>query len=88
MGIWIADSEGAKFWMNIISELSNRGLNDILIACIDGLKGFPEAINTIFPETKIQLCIVHMVKNSVKYVSWKKRKMTCSDLKKIHNAPS
>ena len=88
LGLWISENEGAKFWMNIISELSNRGLKDILIACVDGLKGFPEAINTVFPGTKIQLCIVHMVRNSVKYVSWKDRKEICADLKKIYNAPS
>jgi putative transposase len=88
LGLWISENEGAKFWMNIITELSNRGLKDILIACIDGLKGFPEAINSVFPNTKIQLCIVHMIRNSVKYVSWKERKMICADLKKIYNAPS
>jgi len=88
LGLWIAENEGAKFWMNIITELSNRGLKDILIASIDGLKGFPEAINSVFPNTKIQLCIVHMIRNSVKYVSWKERKMICADLKKIYNAPS
>jgi len=88
LGLWISENEGAKFWMNIISELSNRGLKDILIACVDGLKGFPEAINSIFPGTKIQLCIVHMVRNSVKFVSWKDRKEICTDLKKIYNAAS
>jgi len=88
LGLWISENEGAKFWMNIITELSNRGLKDILIASIDGLKGFPEAINSVFPNTKIQLCIVHMIRNSVKYVSWKERKMICADLKKIYNAPS
>jgi transposase-like protein len=88
LGMWIAENEGAKFWMNIITELNNRGLKDILIACIDGLKGFPEAINSVFPNTRIQLCIVHMVRNSVKYVSWKDRKAICTDLKKIYNAPS
>lgn len=88
LGMWISENEGAKFWMNIITELTNRGLKDILIACIDGLKGFPEAINTVFPETRIQLCIIHMVRNSVKYVSWKDRKDICSDLKKIYNSAS
>jgi putative transposase len=88
LGLWISENEGAKFWLNIITELSNRGLKDILIASIDGLKGFPEAINSVFPNTKIQLCIVHMIRNSVKYVSWKERKMICTDLKKIYNAPS
>jgi len=86
LGLWIADTEGAKFWMSIITELKNRGLEDILIACIDGLKGFPEAINSIYPETRIQLCIVHMIRNSTKYVSWKERKVLCADLKKVYRA--
>lgn len=86
LGLWIADTEGAKFWMSIITELKNRGLEDILIACIDGLKGFPDAINSIYPKTRIQLCIVHMIRNSTKYVSWKERKVLCADLKKIYKA--
>ncbi len=86
LGLWIADTEGAKFWMSIITELKNRGLNDILIACIDGLKGFPEAINAIYPQTRIQLCIVHMIRNSTRFVSWKDRKELCKDLKKIYSA--
>ena len=88
LGLWIAETEGAKFWLGITNELKNRGLNDILIACIDGLKGFPEAINATFPETRIQLCIVHMVRNSVKFVSWKDYKAVCADLKKIYRAPT
>jgi transposase-like protein len=88
LGLWIGESEGAKFWMGIISELKNRGVEDILIACIDGLKGLPEAINAVFPQTRIQLCIVHMVRNSSKYVSYKDRKVLCADLKKIYSAPS
>jgi transposase-like protein len=88
LGLWIGESEGAKFWMGIISELRNRGIEDILIACIDGLKGLPEAINAVFPQTRIQLCIVHMVRNSSKYVSYKDRKVLCADLKKIYSAPS
>ena len=86
LGLWIADTEGAKFWMSIITELKNRGLEDILIACIDGLKGLPEAINSIYTKTRIQLCIVHMIRNSTKYVSWKERKILCADLKKIYKA--
>ena len=66
LGLWIAETEGAKFWLGVISELQNRGLKNIFIACIDGLKGFPEAINSVYPQTKIQLCIVHMVRNSTK----------------------
>lgn len=88
LGLWIGETEGAKFWMGIIAELSNRGIKDILIACIDGLKGLPEAINAIYPETRIQLCIVHMVRNSTKYVAYKDRKDICTDLKKIYGAAS
>jgi putative transposase len=84
LGLWIANSEGAKFWLNIITELKNRGVNDIIIACVDGLKGFPEAIQTVFPEAQVQLCIVHMVRNSLRYVSWKDRKKIAADLKKIY----
>lgn len=86
LGLWISDTEGSNFWMGIITELKNRGLNDILIACIDGLKGFPKAINAIYPQTKIQLCIVHMVRNSTKYVSSRDRKQLCIDLRKIYSA--
>ncbi len=86
LGLWIAENEGAKFWLNVLTELKNRGVQDILIACIDGLKGFPDAINTVFPETKIQLCIVHMVRNSLKYVSWKDYKAVTADLKLIYQA--
>jgi transposase-like protein len=68
LGMWISENEGAKFWLNVLTELQNRGVNDILIACVDGLKGFPEAINTLFRQTQVQLCIVHMVRNSMKYV--------------------
>jgi putative transposase len=86
LGLWIAQSEGAKFWLRVITELQNRGIKDIFIACVDGLKGFPEAIESVFPQTQVQLCIVHMVRNSVKYVSWKDRKQICSDLKKIYTS--
>lgn len=88
LGIWIADNEGAKFWMNVLTELQNRGVKDIFIACVDGLTGFPDAINTVFPQTKIQLCIVHQVRNSVKYVSYKDRKAVAADLKKIYSSVS
>jgi putative transposase len=86
LGLWISETEGAKFWLGIITELANRGIKDILIACIDGLKGFPEAINSVFPQTRIQLCIVHMVRNSSKYVSWKERRVICADLRSIYEA--
>jgi transposase-like protein len=83
LGIWIAQSEGAKFWLGVITELHNRGVKDIFIACVDGLKGFPEAIESVFPQTQIQLCIIHMIRNSVKYFNWKDRKALCFDLKYI-----
>jgi len=81
LGLWIANTEGAKFWLNVVTELKNRGVNDI---CLDGLKGFPDAIQGVFPAARVQLCIVHMVRNSMKYVSWKDRKKIASDLKKIY----
>lgn len=85
LGMWIAENEGAKFWLQVMTKLKNRGVQDILIASVDGLKGFPEAINTVFPETKIQLCIVHMVRYSLKFVSYKNKKELVRDLKKnIH----
>ncbi len=86
LGLWIGETEGAKFWMGIVTELNNRGVEDIFIACIDGLKGLPEAINAVFPKTRIQLCVVHMIRNSTKYVSYKERKVLCADLKTIYTA--
>ena len=86
LGMWIAHNEGAKFWLAILTELKNRGMKDMLIACIDGLKGFPEAIETVYPDTYIQLCIVHMVRNSVRFVSWKDRKKITADLKNVYRA--
>jgi len=86
LGLWISENEGAKFWLNVLTELHNRGVKDILIACVDGLKGFPDAINTVFPETQVQLCIVHMVRNSMKYVPWKDYKAVTGDLKKIYQS--
>lgn len=86
LGMWLSENEGAKFWLNVLTELQNRGVNDILIACVDGLKGFPDAINTTFPQAHIQLCIVHMVRNSVKYVPWKDYKAVTADLKKIYQS--
>ncbi len=88
LGMWLAENEGAKFWLNVLTELKNRGLNDILIACVDGLKGFPDAINTVYPEARIQLCIVHMVRNSLRFVSWKDYKGVTRDLKAIYQAPT
>jgi len=88
LGMWIAKNEGAKFWLSVITELKNRGIEQIYIACVDGLKGFPEAINTIFPETQVQLCIVHMVRHSLNYVPWKDQKAVAADLKEIYTAPT
>jgi putative transposase len=86
LGIWIAQTEGAKFWLQVVTELKNRGVQDIFIACVDGLKGFPEAIETIYPKTAVQLCIVHMVRYSLSYVSWKLRDEVASDLRAIYTA--
>lgn len=86
LGIWTSDNEGSKFWLQILTELKNRGIEDCLIACVDGLKGFQEAIESIFPQTKVQLCIVHMIRNSLKYVSYKDRKELAEDLKGIYKA--
>jgi transposase-like protein len=86
LGMWLSENEGAKFWLNVLTELQNRGVKDILIACVDGLKGFPDAINTAFPETQIQLCIVHMVRNSMKFVPWKDYKAVTRDLKQIYQS--
>lgn len=86
LGLWIAQTEGAKFWLSVVTELKNRGLQDIFIACVDGLKGFPEAIEAVYPLATVQLCIVHMVRNSLNYVGWKKRKEVAADLKRIYAA--
>ncbi len=86
LGIWISKSEGSKFWMQVCTELKNRGVEKIYVSCVDGLKGFPEAINSIFPKTIVQLCIVHMVRNSLKYVSYKDIKELIGDLKKIYSS--
>ena len=86
LGMWLAENEGAKFWLNVLTELQNCGVKDILIACVDGLKGFPDAINTAFPDTHIQLCIVHMVRNSIRYVPWKDYKAVTTDLKQIYQS--
>lgn len=86
LGMWIAQTEGAKFWLSVVTELRNRGVQDIFIACVDGLKGFPEAIETVFPQTEVQLCIVHMVRHSLNYVGWKERKEVARDLRTIYTA--
>ena len=86
LGLWLSENEGAKFWLSVLTELQQRGLKDIFIAAVDGLTGFPDAINTVYTKTKIQLCIVHMVRNSLKFVSWKERKAVAADLKKIYTS--
>jgi len=86
LGLWLSENEGAKFWLNVLTELQNRGVKDILIACVDGLKGFPDAISTAFPDAQIQLCIVHMVRNSLKYVTWKDYKAVTADLKQVYQS--
>jgi putative transposase len=86
LGLWLAQTEGAKFWLQVVTELRNRGVQDIFIACVDGLKGFPEAIEAVFPQTTVQLCIVHMVRHSMNYVSWKRRAEVALDLKRIYTS--
>ena len=86
LGLWVAQNEGAKFWLQVLTEVQNRGVKDIFVACVDGLKGFPEAIESVFPRTEVQLCIVHMVRASLNYVNWKQRKEVAADLKKIYQS--
>ena len=86
LGLWIETSEGAKFWLRVMNELRNRGVEDILIAVVDGLKGFPDAINAVFPKTLVQTCIVHLIRNSMDFASWKDRKAIAAELKKVYRA--
>ena len=86
LGLYISENEGANFWLQVLTDLSNRGVNDILIACVDGLKGFPEAIEAIFPVTEVQLCVVHQIRNSLKYVGSKNQKEFMADLKRVYKA--
>lgn len=86
LGLYISENEGANFWLQVLTDLSNRGVNDILIACVDGLKGFPEAIEAIFPATEVQLCVVHQIRNSLKYVGSKNQKEFMVDLKRVYKA--
>ena len=88
LGLWIADNEGAKFWLSVMNELKNRGIEDILIAVVDGLKGFPQAITAAFPDTMVQTCIVHLVRHSLNFCSWKDRKGVAADLRLIYSAPT
>jgi putative transposase len=86
LGLWSSSNEGAKFWLGVLTELRNRGVKEILIACVDGLKGFPQAIENVFPQAVVQLCIVHLVRASLNYVNWKERKLVAADLKEIYRA--
>lgn len=88
LGLWVGESEGAKFWLNVLTELKNRGVKDIFVACVDGLKGFPDAIESLYPQTQVQLCMVHMVRNSLRYVSSRERKAIATDLRMIYAAPT
>ena len=88
LGLWISEKEGAKFWLSVLTDLQNRGVQDIFIACVDGLTGFPEAIATAFTKAKVQLCIVHMVRNSLRYVPHKDMKAVARDLRAIYSSPT
>ncbi len=86
LGLWASGNEGAKHWMSVLTQLKNRGLQDVFVICTDGLKGFPEAIEAVFPSTLVQTCIVHLIRSSLKFVSWKERKAIADDLKFIYKA--
>ena len=86
--MWLTDNEGAKFWLSIVTELKNRGVEDILIASVDGLKGFSEAINSVFPQTVVQRCVIHQIRYSMKYVGSKYQKEFMADLKQVYKAPT
>lgn len=86
LGIWVTASEGAKFWLAVLTELKNRGVKDVIIFCVDGLKGFPEAIESVYPQAEVQQCIVHAVRASLNYVNWKERKAVAADLRPVYRA--
>lgn len=88
LGLWSSENEGAKFWLQVLTEIQNRGVKDVFIACVDGLKGFPDAIEKVFSKSLVQLCIVHLVRNSLEFVSWKQRKEVAADLRAIYTAPT
>jgi putative transposase len=88
LGLWVSATEGAKFWLQVLTELKNRGVQDVFIACVDGLKGFPQAIEAVYPKAQVQLCIVHLVRASLNYVSWKQRREMAADLRQIYTAPT
>jgi putative transposase len=86
LGLWLSESEGAKFWLSVFTELKNRGVQDCFVACVDGLKGLPEAMEAVFPKTQVQLCMVHKVRKSLRYVPWKERRAVAADLRAIYGA--
>jgi putative transposase len=86
LGLWTSPNEGAKFWLHVMTELQTRGVKDVFIACVDGLKGFPEAIESVFPKAQVQLCIVHLLRHCLNYVSWKQRRQVAADLRPIYTA--
>ncbi len=88
LGLWVSETEGANFWLGVLTELKNRGVQDILFACVDGLKGFPEAINTVFPGTEIQLCIIHLIRNTQRYIASKDQKSFIKELRQVYSAPT
>jgi transposase-like protein len=88
LGLWVGEAEGAHFWLTVLTELKNRGVEDILITCVDGLKGFPEAINTVFPQTEIQICIIHLIRNTLRYIASKDQKAFMKELKEVYKAPT
>jgi transposase-like protein len=88
LGLWVSEAEGANFWLSVLTELKNRGVEKILIACVDGLKGFPEAINTVFPKTEIQQCIIHLIRNTLKYIASKDQKLFMQELRQVYSAPT
>jgi transposase-like protein len=88
LGIWVSETEGAKFWMHVLNDLKNRGVDDILIACVDGLKGFPEAIKAMYPHTDVQVCVVHQIRHTVMFIASKDKDQFCIELKSVYNAPS
>lgn len=88
MGIWVSESESAKFWMGVLNDMKNRGVDDILVVCVDGLKGFPDAVKAIYPQSEVQVCIVHMIRHTVMFIPHKDREAFCKDLMRVYTAPS
>ncbi|HVU06620.1 MAG TPA: IS256 family transposase [Candidatus Paceibacterota bacterium] len=88
LGIWISESEGSKFWLHVMNDMKNRGVEDVIFACIDGLRGFPEAVKAVFPETDVQVCIVHQIRHTIMFIPFKDREEFCADLKEVYTAPS